>query len=136
MHKFQFFLRWYVKWKKQRKNWKNDESHTTWSWQHKMFFKEWCVENIKQLFSFNKRSIKRKKKSKIWKRTMLNSSLSYKLYSTYNENLIAKKRKWAVKSRKFSYKSNATMKLYAILSRKFWKKSSHKFYNSVNRKTA
>ena len=68
-------------------------------------------------------------------KTLLNSSLSYKLYFTYNENLITKKRRWAVKSRRFSYKSNAIMKLYAILSRKFWEKSNHKLYNSINKKT-
>ena len=70
------------------------------------------------------------------RKILLSSSLSYKLYFTYNENLITKKRKWAIKFRKSSYKSNATMKLYAILSRKLWKKSSHKLYNSINKKTA
>ena len=67
---------------------------------------------------------------------MLSSSLSYKLYFTYNENLIVKKRRWAVKSRRFSYRSSATMKLYAILLRELWEKSNHKLYNSINRKTA
>ena len=67
---------------------------------------------------------------------MLNSSLSYRLYSTYNENLITKKKKWAIKSRRSSYKSSATMKLYAILFREFWEESSHKLYNSTNKKTA
>ena len=66
---------------------------------------------------------------------LLGSGLGYRLYSTYNENLITKKRKWVVKLRRFSYKSSAIMKLYAILSRELWKKSSHKLYNSINRKT-
>ena len=65
---------------------------------------------------------------------VLNSSLSYKLYFIYNENLIIKKKKWTIKFRKLSYKSNAIIKLYAILFRKLWKKSSHKFNNLINKK--